>query len=155
MRSGGNGSSSSAIERWKASQRADLDHARAPRDAPALAPADRPGGVARAAQRRLGELEAEALGHEQHAVEEPARQLDVVVHRHDPVGVSPVARALEQRVQVLELAAARRPVATVWARAAIGAAASSAPSANAHVGARCATAPRTARAMYGGAGRRE
>ena len=60
--------------------------------------------MARPAERRLDELEAEPLRHEQQAVEEPARQLDVVVHHHDPVGVNGWCR-IEQRVQVLELAA--------------------------------------------------
>ena len=75
MRSAGKGSSVEKVRAGEGGHRADLHEGRLAHDA-ARAPArDRPGRVGAQAVRRLGEIEREALGEEQEAIEEAARQL--------------------------------------------------------------------------------
>ena len=74
------------------------------RDDAAAAARDPPRGVASPGLRRLGEREVERLADRDEAVEEAARQHDVVVDDEQPVALGRVA-PLEHRVQVLELAA--------------------------------------------------
>ena len=85
MRSAGNGSSAENVRRENAvtgpiSTKRCLAH-----DAERAPARDRPGRVRAQAVRRLGEVEREALGEEQEAIEKAARQEDVVVDEQQPV----------------------------------------------------------------------
>ena len=85
MRSGGKGSSVEKVRARERRHRADLDEARLAHDAPGARRVTRPRGVRAQPVRRLGEVEGEALREEQEAVEEAARQHDVVVETQQPV----------------------------------------------------------------------
>ncbi len=83
----GNGSSSAAAFALQRGHRADLDEPRAAREHARAAAGDVPGGVRGERVRGLRELEPERLGERDEAVEEAARQHDVVVDDQQPVGV--------------------------------------------------------------------
>ena len=85
MRSSGNGSSVGKRRARERGHRADLDEARLAHDAARPPARERPGRVRAQAVGRLGERQREALAEEQEAVEEAARQLDVVVDHQQPV----------------------------------------------------------------------
>ena len=102
MRSGGNGSSSPASERWNAvTGPISTSRVRRATDQRARRTTFQAAWLVWR-WRGLRELEAEALRAQQEAVQEVARKARIVVEDDHPVGAFR-GRCLQQRVQVLEL----------------------------------------------------